>query len=386
MSSFTKNTKNQLLVQYETMQQAGVALSYLNGRTLNYFSPDKTPGSCRLEIVPSFLKVLTFKKLDSRNRDYSSLNEQVRAVFPTSVAIKASQQGWLTRDFLWGQHIKGEGWLDPVQDPEQMGAIPLQSSANNNKEGLPIGKVGDCVKLSGLPDESVLNAEGLFRVASMYGEVVSAKLMAKRKGCALVQFTDKEYAERAVEKLNEVKVFGEKWEAVISKHANALHWDGAGTELQTRMCTATRMTRPEVPGKDVAGRPSHYVGVQGIPEGVDAEMVLRDAMAGFNPADVSAAMDHQALAGFDTKEAAFRAVMQMNGAVTPEGYILSLYFIESQNDDDDDYATEVEETDDWNDSFSSASDFRIKTEGYCLRRGSLSSESAEEVVGRQKTL
>eukprot|EP01064_Diplonema_japonicum_P036646 TRINITY_DN8316_c1_g1_i1.p1 TRINITY_DN8316_c1_g1~~TRINITY_DN8316_c1_g1_i1.p1 ORF type:complete len:437 (+),score=159.57 TRINITY_DN8316_c1_g1_i1:58-1368(+) len=381
LSSFTKNTKNQLLIQYETMQQAGVALSYLNGRTLNYFAPNSTPGSCRLEIVPSFLKVLTFKKLDARNRDYTPFNEEVRALFPANVAVRARQMGWQTRDFLWGQCIKGEGWLDPVQGETHKGTIPPAESLHQNTAGLPVGKVGDCVKLSGLPDESVLDAVGLFKVAGMYGEVVSAKLMAKRKGCALVQYTDGEGAERAVAMLDGVSLFGEKWEAVISKHANALHWDGAGTELQTRMCTARNEARPSVPPADIAGSPYHYLGAHGLPQNVDAQRVLKEVMKGHNPAEVSSFGDH-VVAGFDKKEDALLAAAAVNGTKSLAGHLISLYFVKASHQDEE---GDADEGDDWNDSFSSEADFRIKTEGYVLRRTSFSEEE-EEHGGRQKTL
>ncbi|KAJ9449709.1 Polypyrimidine tract-binding protein-like protein 3 [Diplonema papillatum] len=333
MSSFSKNSKSQLLVQYETQEHAGVALSYLNGRDMHLVPG----GPCRLEIVPSFLKVLTFKKLDSRNRDFAALNAEILHAFPAYIPLTAIEQGWKTRDFLWGQYVSGDGWLEPMQDRHERGMIPrvVQMTETGTACGLPQGQVGDCVKLSGV-SEADITAEMLFRVASMYGEVVSAKMMAKRKGCALVQYTCKEAASCAIEKLDRAILFGLEWEAVPSKHANALHWDGAGTELQTRMCTVNDVQRPRPVPRNVAGSPSHYLGIYGFDDEELATSILREALKDFNPAEVSSmGDDHLGVAGFETTEEAFIAASCINGKMI-SGHRVSVYFIQTPDDDDSD--------------------------------------------------
>ena len=81
LSSFTKNLKNQVLVQYATQEPASAAMAYLNGRDINFHSPSMagapSTGSCLLVIAPSKLPELTFKNQDQKNRDYSQINSQL---------------------------------------------------------------------------------------------------------------------------------------------------------------------------------------------------------------------------------------------------------------------------------------------------------------------
>ena len=386
LSSFTKNSKNQLLVQFAGSSEAGKALSYLNGKILTIRNTVNTElCSCHMEIVPSFLKELNFKKLDSRNCDYSELNSHLSKTFPSTSLIIAG--GWTSCDFLWGNCIGASGWLYPMQDSEFRGVIPpAKESLLNNNSGLPQGKAGDCVKLSGLP-EGEFTAEQLFRVAGMYGEIVSAKLMAKRKGCALVQYTSKDAADRAIEKLNGKTLFGNAWVAVTSKHANALHWNGAGTELQERMCTLNNIDRPTVPAATLVGAPSHYIGLHVENESVDPILLLREALEEFNPAEVDCMLEHSAIAGFDNKEDAFNAISKLNGKLF-NGEKLSLYFIAANDYEEGTDELPSEEEEYWG-RFDSDDSFRIKTTGG-LYTASDSDDTFDEreieIQSRQRTL
>eukprot|EP01060_Flectonema_neradi_P012004 TRINITY_DN1892_c1_g3_i1.p1 TRINITY_DN1892_c1_g3~~TRINITY_DN1892_c1_g3_i1.p1 ORF type:complete len:444 (+),score=120.41 TRINITY_DN1892_c1_g3_i1:53-1384(+) len=385
LSSFTKNSKNQLLIQFAGSSEAGKALSYLNGKVITI--RNTTNGelcSCHMEIVPSFLKELNFKKLDSRNCDYSELNTHLSNSFPSTSLVIAG--GWTCCDFLWGNCIGTSGWLYPMQEAEFRGTIPpAKESLLNNNSGLPQGKAGDCVKLSGLP-EGEFTAEQLFRVAGMYGEIVSAKLMAKRKGCALVQYTSKEAADVAIAKLNGKTIFGNAWSAVTSKHANALHWNGAGTELQERMCTLNNIDRPTVPSPELVGSPSHYIGIRVEDESVDAVSLLREALEGFNPAEVDCMMEHDAIAGFDNKEDAFTAVSKLNGKVV-NGVKLVLYFIAANDYEEVTEELPSEEEEEFWGRFNSDDSFRIKTTGgLCTPSDSDDAFDEMDIETRQRTL
>ena len=85
LSSFTKNLKNQILVQYDSKEQASAAMSYLNGRQITFHSPSSNgqggSGSCKLAILPSKLPELTFKNQDQKNRDYTQINGQLNYHF-----------------------------------------------------------------------------------------------------------------------------------------------------------------------------------------------------------------------------------------------------------------------------------------------------------------
>eukprot|EP00755_Sulcionema_specki_P015390 Sspe_Gene.9670::Locus_3253_Transcript_1_1_Confidence_1.000_Length_1509::g.9670::m.9670/K17844/PTBP3, ROD1; polypyrimidine tract-binding protein 3 len=272
LSAFTKNMKNQVLVQYESRECASMAMAYLNGKGLTFTPPSGDPtGTCEFAIVPSRLKELTFKNQDQKNRDYERQNTVIRTTFEQGQMSGRLQEAferlaesmkWSIRDFCWGSLVKGIGKLDPAQDdPSQYGTIPI---AENDFMGIPLGQVGDCVLVSHMPVRSTLEskhdpryppfdlkAHMLWRLCGMYGEIVAVKGMFKYPGSYLIQFANRENARSCMKYLHDVELWGEKIGAVESKNANAMHWSGANTELEENMCTAfiinERRTRPQPP-------------------------------------------------------------------------------------------------------------------------------------------
>ena len=83
---------------------------------------------------------------------------------------------WRVRDFLWGTWVLGDGWLDPVQDRALQGSIPEAQT----RQGIPEGRLGDCVHISGIAlDGNQVTAEQLWRVCGMYGDLVAVKMLFK---------------------------------------------------------------------------------------------------------------------------------------------------------------------------------------------------------------
>eukprot|EP01064_Diplonema_japonicum_P028272 TRINITY_DN429_c0_g2_i1.p1 TRINITY_DN429_c0_g2~~TRINITY_DN429_c0_g2_i1.p1 ORF type:complete len:551 (+),score=198.31 TRINITY_DN429_c0_g2_i1:133-1785(+) len=298
LSSFTKNLKNQVLVQYASQEQASTAMAYLNGRNIKFSSPPQTPngtpgtGSCQLAIVPSKLPELTFKNQDQKNRDYSQINETLKWQFVqarlSQIDIRSAltQLGqmwqWRIRDFLWGVWVLGEGWLDPQQESQFQGQIPVDTSGP--QRGIPEGQVGDCVhiskittdkdieeKLTGVDKHGGFSANQLWKLCGMYGDIVAVKMLFKYEGSAIVQFKSSEYAKACIEHLSAVPLWGAKWDVKQSKNANAMHWSGANTELESRMCTVlTNETPPSPPAYNLA-KPCDSLVLWDVPEGVSGD-------------------------------------------------------------------------------------------------------------------
>eukprot|EP00756_Hemistasia_phaeocysticola_P013463 Hpha_TRINITY_DN15282_c4_g2::TRINITY_DN15282_c4_g2_i10::g.66764::m.66764 len=270
LSSFERAKQDQVLVQFERPEDAHEAFCYLNGRQMQ-----KGGAECTLAIVPSALQELTFKEQDERNSAYDTVNSYIADAFaqggPRAVADLLREQQWAAGDFMWRQWVQGDGWLVPSQGTADRGRIPRASPM------LSAGGEGHCLHISGLPPQTMLTARMLFRVCAMYGHCVAVKLLFKHQGCALVQYASRDEAERARSMLTAVNVSGRQWEAKPSKHLNATHWRGAGTELDDKMCTAGDL--PPVPTPDNRLRPlvGSALWVWGVPPGLPPS-VMRVAL------------------------------------------------------------------------------------------------------------
>lgn len=239
ISSFTKDQKNQVVVQFNNAVGAEAALGYLNGKLL-FQQGLPLRQLCFLAIVPSRLGQLTFRNEDSRNRDYSALNQALSTMLqynPTTAmsAIQLLEMHALAEkptmlpDFIWGQRRWGSGVLIPQQANEHLGRIPPPPTQ---------GKVGECLHIAGLPeDDTIFGAEQLFRFCGSIEEVKAVKLLFKHKGCALVQFTSTEGRDAAIPQLHGLRFMGRSWDVKASNQPNAVHWNGSSATLQRRMCS-----------------------------------------------------------------------------------------------------------------------------------------------------
>lgn len=269
MSAFAKDGKNQIIVQFADVRGAELAMSYLDGKTLK--DPAMGEDLCQLAIVPSRLGALTFRNEDQRNRDYETHNVAIeRLLVPhllrTNLSPEAALDFWnsvaqhlhcpFVPDFIWGSHVKGDGWLIPEQEGTSLGRIPTQPE---------LGKVGHCMHIAGLPDEEQMSAAHLFRLVGCFGHVRAVRLLFKHKGCALVQFETNDDCEVARTALHGVAFQGRNFDAKKSTQRNATHWNGSSATLQQRMCSilddgieAPRFER------GVRTRPSKFVTFWGL--------------------------------------------------------------------------------------------------------------------------
>ena len=317
ISTFIQHNQNQVVVQFESRDDAHTAMGYLNGRDLYVVAVDGKKAFCSLAIVPSRLQQLTFKREDSRNRDYSHVNMQLQTLLQyvdqgwaqDDVIAAANQMGVPAFDFLWGRWILRDGWLEPQQEDSARGMIPAG-------RGLPTGKIGECVHLSGLPAHSdkKMTASMLWNCCGMYGELVAVKLLAQHPGCALLQYRTKTEADNAIRNLNYCRLYDSKIFAQVSRNANATHWRGAQTELEMRMCTAEDMAPPAPAPTHITGPPCPTLAAWGLPD-VDSAGAIASVTVPYGATTFNNLGQGMATATFNSTEAAFEAVCALNGTM-----------------------------------------------------------------------
>ena len=268
ISSFTKDNKNQIVVQFETAVGAAAALNYFNGKYLP--SEGDQPPLCFLAIVPSKLSHLTFRNQDGRNRDYTDVNMLITSLLQSQGALirdkGSALQEWsqlcvisnmnprtALHDFIWGEHRWGDGWLVPQQESQYRGRV----QPNDDKSGAAYtqGQLGMCMHISGLPSDDSVVASDLFRICGMFGEVRAVKMLYKFRGCAVVQFSDAATCSNAIHFLHGLEFKGRTWDAKVSRQPNAMHWNGASDDLQKRMISSAD---PNVTSAPRVHASSHY--------------------------------------------------------------------------------------------------------------------------------
>ena len=256
LSFFEKHKKRQLLVQYQEISEAELAFGYLCGHTLCL-----NGRSCYLAIVYSNQPFLKFQVENDKNKDYTARNK----------TIKNPPHPY---NYLWGEDRNGEGWLIPQQHSDMRHQIPI--SDHSIPEGIP----GQCLHVSGLaatPESEekgkgggqAVTVEELWNVAGQYGRLVSCRLLVNHPECALLQFKKEEEAQTCLAALNNAAINGRVLHVKPGKHGNALHWSGAKTELQDRMCCLYTHRPVLVSSSPGAGSPSGRIVFYNLPQESD---------------------------------------------------------------------------------------------------------------------
>ena len=311
ISIFTnsKDSKEQVLVQFETHDGAKSAMDYLNDKEVDTIGNDGRRWACIFIIVFSTVPQLTFKKANEQNQNYEDVNEAIK-----------TQQVRLRYDFLWGNHRNGDGWLTPRQEPAMIGQIPKSTSI------LPQGKIGTCIYVSGLPDPvdqdtPTVTAEMLFRLCGQYGAVVAAKVLAQTHNAkkAIVQFQHEAAAEAMRKHFDNFEVFGQKITSRKSQLPNASNWSGALSEKW--MFSLRNEESPTEAAEKIT--PTRAVLVLDWSANLEREIsvILKRYALGLPrvfPQSV-AGNASAAVLEFRTREDAFRLVGHLNGILYPTG-------------------------------------------------------------------
>eukprot|EP01060_Flectonema_neradi_P041743 TRINITY_DN9_c1_g1_i2.p1 TRINITY_DN9_c1_g1~~TRINITY_DN9_c1_g1_i2.p1 ORF type:complete len:207 (+),score=51.91 TRINITY_DN9_c1_g1_i2:2-622(+) len=182
----------------------------------------------------------------------------------------------------------------------------------------------------------------------MYGDLVAAKMLFKYEGSAIVQFANSDYAKACIKFLGGADLWGRKWDVKESKNANAMHWSGANTELETRMCTAEKNKAPPLPPIYNFAEPSNCLLLWDIPSWVTEEYLIdlfstkgktaKGTYGNVRLVDLDKT-EHTAEVVMESKEDALVAASFLNGTriQDPEhgDYIVKLHFDKRDHEDDD---------------------------------------------------
>ena len=324
ISSFQKDRKNQVVFQFETSEGADAAMNYFNGKHLP--SKDSTTPLCFLAIVPSKLEQLTFRNQDSKNRDYTMVNNYIQWFLETQAGNtdkSTIQAGWtmlcmecrmtanILYDFIWGKNRWGAGWLFPAQEPKDLGKIPETTMVTATE-----GRVGQCMHVSGLPvGKEEMGADQVWKLCGMYGEVRAVKMLYHFKGCVVVQYSTVEACNHAIHYLNGLEYKGRTWDAKKSRQPNAVHWNGASDDLQKRMVSSGDRRAPPRCELSVAF-PAKELIIWDVPKSVTASQCqkLFVTTIGVTPQSVSVdESEHQISVVFATLDDSIQTICAMNG-------------------------------------------------------------------------
>eukprot|EP00667_Euglena_gracilis_P006697 EG_transcript_6757 len=277
ISTFVKNNKNHVLVQFDGPHSATAAMDALNGRDV---------GVCALTIHWSTLPELTFQRDDDRNRDYTLYTPALPAITPlppstvvdsvVSVGRPPAPAPTISLGLL--SQLPGLSRLPmttaiPSPLPVAVG-VPI-TVTSNRPAGQP-GAPGSVLFVSNLAEG--VAAAALYTLFGLYGPVDLVKVLAKKRDSALVQYPEPQYATQARGFLHGLDLYGQPLNVTTSKNVSILM--GAAEEAELVASPATQ--RPSIyTGKTVAP-PSSTLHISNIHPEVTEE-TLTDLFGQYGP-------------------------------------------------------------------------------------------------------
>lgn len=189
-----------------------------------------------------------------------------------------------------GYSANGGGFRPSPPRPGLAGNGPLAAQGGLSSQGGPLPQQGSVVMVYGLNKDAV-NADRLFNLFCLYGNVVRVKFLKTKEGCAMVQLGDALAVERAVGHLNNLTFFGSKMQLGYSKQAflNDVQQpydlsDGTASFKDYMGCKNNRFVNPEMAMKNRIQAPSKVIHFFNTPP----HMTDDDLKAVFTDSDVSA--------------------------------------------------------------------------------------------------
>lgn len=245
--TFNKNNSFQALIQLSESSAAMNAKSSLDG--LNIYN-----GCCTLRIEFSKLNTLNVKYNNDKSRDYTNPNlpsgeltyeqklqlilqntqltgghhqqQQIGALFPFGAAAAVAAQQLAT-------NVNTSNGTANTQFPFN-GQMALQPNnellmgggqlLSNNLTGIVLntafqsGVVNTPVVLVSNLDEATVTPEQLFILFGVYGDVIRVKILFNKKDNALIQYSDVQQAQLAIQHLDKLKWNGRNIRVTASKH------------------------------------------------------------------------------------------------------------------------------------------------------------------------
>ncbi|KAK6774008.1 hypothetical protein RDI58_029247 [Solanum bulbocastanum] len=229
--TFQKSAGFQALIQYQVQQSSVSARNSLQGRNIY-------DGCCQLDIQFSNLDELQVNYNNERSRDFTNPN------LPSEQKGRSSQQGYGDMYSFQGSGAHPGAYclspyhivvnakyysslltvISPLGFPggfPQMGNAEAIAAAFAG--GLPPGISGTndrCTILVSNLNSDRINEDKLFNLCSLYGNIVSIKILRNKPDHALVQLGDGFQAELAVHFLKGAMLFEKRLEVNFSKYPN----------------------------------------------------------------------------------------------------------------------------------------------------------------------
>lgn len=301
--TFNKNNSFQALIQLSESSAAMNAKGSLDG--LNIYN-----GCCTLRIEFSKLNTLNVKYNNDKSRDYTNPNlpsgeltyeqklqlilqntqltgghQQIGALFPfgaaAAAAVAAQQLASVnTSNGTNGQFpFNGQMALQPNNELLTGGGQLL----SNNLTGIVLNSafqsgVNTPVVLVSNLDEATVTPEQLFILFGVYGDVIRVKILFNKKDNALIQYSDVQQAQLAIQHLDKLKWNGRNIRVTASKH-NLVQMpkEGQPDAGLTKEFTNSSLHRFKKPGSKNYMNiypPCSTLHLSNIPNGMDEDQIL----------------------------------------------------------------------------------------------------------------
>lgn len=266
----------------------------------------------------------------------------VKYARPNINTLKVSKNS----DFSWDwtkMHVVPHAHPDIANDvSDEQGSSALLAAPDE----------GAVLRVKGLHEN--INAQALFNLLGMFGDVIKVKFDMTRKGCALVQMSDALGAERAAGRLNNLNVYGNKIQLtptllpyLTEDKEPATLADGSPSFVNFMGSVNNRYTRRAAMRRDELQPASQSLYFYNAPCWMEKEELLSVLQLRGCPVPLSISMTQEksqrcktGILEFESVSAAVEAVIvanntKFNSEASQAFYIFKLAFAESGNSSHD---------------------------------------------------
>ncbi|KAL3076461.1 hypothetical protein niasHT_039950 [Heterodera trifolii] len=292
--TFNKNNLFQALIQLSEASSAQNARNSLDG--LNIYN-----GCCTLHIEYSKLNTLNVKWNNDKSRDYTNpnlpagdltyeqklqlilqnaqANNGLSAMIPLSAANQFPFNA-ITLPQAAAAASLAQNAASQIL-PNNLASIMLNNAANGAAAAAAAAQfqtAGTPVVLVSNLDEAAVTPDQLFLLFGVYGDVIRVKILFNKKNNALIQYSDVQQAQLAIQHLDKVKWNGKNMRVTASKHIVVqMPKEGQPDAGLTKEFTNSSLHRFKKPGSKNYMNiypPSSTLHLSNIPNGVNEEAML----------------------------------------------------------------------------------------------------------------
>lgn len=306
--TFQKSAGFQALIQYQSCQSAAQARNNLQGRNIY-------DACCQLNIQYSNLSELQVSYNNDRSRHFTNPD------LPTEQRGRSSQ-GFGDAGGLYG--------FPPGVPFTQMGSAAAVAAAFGG--GLPPGISGTntaCTILVSNLDADKIDADKIFNLFSLYGNIVRIKILHNKPDHALVEMAEGFQAELAVHLLKGALLFGKRLEVNYSKYSNITPSSDAHEYAGSNL---NRFNRNAAKNYRYCCSPTKIIHLSSLPEGITEDDIishLEEHGTILNSKIFEANGKKQALVQFEDEEQATEALVCKH-ATSIDGATIRISFSQLQ--------------------------------------------------------